>query len=333
MKALTFYQMLGEADEEMVADAHSRRKRRGHFRVLPLLAAALALLLMGATEATRGSVSNLFAPLYGSNRTEIVNGVGRPVSASATADGYTITAEAVIGDRHTFAIIYTLTRDDGAPIPDYIAFDDWSNSLLLGSVGGIRGAVEAEGLPANQKRLMEQWELGTPMLWRHAHITFSGLRRQAENGTPCNGPLLAAGPWELDFSLRYTDATRNVSIPKNMVVTDENGRQYAISKVQISPFGIHVDLTTPNPSAGYANYEAYRAAGRPDEDQEYLPDFTIALKMRDGFESPRLGKSVASRSTFGEPSQKSSVNAHFDVPVLPEEVEAVVLCGTEVPIQ
>lgn len=331
MKALTFYQMLGEVDEEMVAEARPERKRRRRFRALPLMAAVLALLLMGAAEAVTGSISNLFAPLYGSSRTEVIDDIGRPVNASATADGYTITAEAVVGDRHTFAIVYTLTRDDGEPIPEAIRFDGWSNTLIIGSGSGYFGVEEVEGLPANQKRLMEQWDLELPILWRHAHITFYGLRELVENGRPGDGPLLAEGPWELDFSLRYKDATRNVPIPKNLVVTDENGREYAIKKVQLSPFSVHVDLTTANPTAGYT-WEEYEAAGRPNEDQTRLPDFTIELKMKEGFEAPWIGKNVGSHSTNGEPTQNSNINGTFDVPVLPDEVEAVVLCGTEVPI-
>lgn len=332
MTAFTFYELLGDVDEQLVCAARPERKHRRPVRPL-LLAAVLALLLAGFSEAVNGSVSNLFAPLYGSSRTEIIDGVGRPVNASATAGGYTITAEAVIGDRYNFAIVYTLTRDDGEPIPDNIAFDDWTNSLLTGSGAGVYGAEDVEGLPANQKRLIEQWGRELPLiLRRHAHVRFSGLHELVEDGTPGEGPLLAEGPWELDFSLRYADTTRQVSIPRDYVVTDENGREYTISKVQLSPFSVHVNLTTANPSAGYT-WEEYKAAGRPGNEQEYLPDFTVELKLKDGIEPPWVGKNVSGHGTIGEPTQKNSVNAHFDVPVLPDEVEAIVLCGTEIPVK
>lgn len=332
MTAFTFYELLGDVDEQLVCAARPERTRRRHIPPL-LLAAVLALLLAGFSEATRGSVSNLFAPLYGSSRTEIIDGVGRPVNASATAGGYTITAEAVIGDRYNLAIVYTLTRDDGEPIPDNIAFDDWTNSLTVGSGSGFYGVEDVEGLPANQKRLMEQRDRELPLiLRRHAHVRFSGLRELAGDGTPGEGTLLAEGPWELDFSLRYADTMRQVSIPRDFVVTDENGREYAISKVQLSPFSVHVKLTTANPSAGYT-WEEYKAAGRPDNEQEYLPDFTVELKLKDGIEPPWIGKNVSGHSTNGEPTQKNTVNAHFGVPVLPEDVEAIILCGTEIPVK
>lgn len=35
--------------------------------------------------------------------------------ASVTVNGYTLTADAVIGDRYNIANVYTLTRDDGQP--------------------------------------------------------------------------------------------------------------------------------------------------------------------------------------------------------------------------
>ena len=216
MTALTFYELLGDVDEQLVCAARPERMRRRRIPPL-LLAAVLALLLAGFSEATRGSVSNLFAPLYGSSRTEIIDGVGRPVNASAAAGGYTVTAEAVVGDRYNFAIVYTLT-------------------------------------------------------------------------------------------------------------------EYAISKVQLSPFSVHVKLTTANPSAGYT-WEEYKAAGRPGNEQEYLPDFTVELKLKDGVEPPWIGKNVSGHSTNGEPTQKNTVNAHFGVPVLPEDVEAIILCGTEIPVK
>lgn len=323
MKAITLFELLGDVDEQLVAQARPERKPRRHFRTAWLLAAVLALLLLGFSEVTGGVVSNLFAPLYGSARTEIVDSIGRPVHASCTADGYTITAEAVVGDRYTFAIVYTLTRDDGKPIPEHIEFDDWFNTVIVSSGSGYNGAEDTEGLPANQRRLMEVRDTELPILWRHAHVTFHNLRELVENGMPGDGPLLAEGPWELDFSLRYQDATQRVSIPKNMTVTGAGGNVYTIKKLQLSPFSVHMDLLAPSP---------YTAENFKDA-QEELPDFTVTLKMKDGAAAPYISDGYTSSGKLSDPTLKVSFTGSFDIPILPDEVDAIVICDTEIPIQ
>ena len=111
---------LDQLDDELLLEADQARQQRPRRR-LPrgLTAAACVALVLLATltvEAQSGAVSSLLAPLFGGTRTEIVDHIGSPIGASVSADGYTITADAIIGDRYNLAVVYTLTRDDGQPL-------------------------------------------------------------------------------------------------------------------------------------------------------------------------------------------------------------------------
>ena len=83
------------------------------------VAAALALSLgvAGATGAL-GSAGDAFAGLFGGGpaETEIIDRIGYPIGASATSNGVTITADAIMGDTYSYAIVYSIRRDDGSPL-------------------------------------------------------------------------------------------------------------------------------------------------------------------------------------------------------------------------
>lgn len=79
-------------------------------------ALALSLGVAGATGAL-GSAGDAFAGLFGGGpaETEIIDQIGYPIGASATSNGVTITADAIMGDTYSYAIVYSIRRDDGSP--------------------------------------------------------------------------------------------------------------------------------------------------------------------------------------------------------------------------
>ena len=48
------------------------------------------------------------------SQTEIIDRIGRPVGASCSNNGVTVTADAIMGDKDMVTIAYTLTFDDPA---------------------------------------------------------------------------------------------------------------------------------------------------------------------------------------------------------------------------
>lgn len=320
MKALTLYQLIGDVDEKLVVEARPEHKHRRHIRPL-LLAAVIALLLAGFAEATQGSISDLFAPLFRSSRTEIIDNIGRPVSAAATSDGYTLTADAVFGDRHHLTVAFTLTRDDGEPLPLGVDFDDYFDPLDYGS-GSVQMHWDRAGLPENQMRYLVEIESELPLFFfrRHAHFAFQGLSADEDH--------LSDGSWELAFTLRYRDATVNVPVD-DITVTDELGWTYTIRKVQLSPFSVTMELDIPNYYYTMEEEEA-RSYGM---EHNWTHLLNISLRMKDGSESPSVSNGGQSGGALNEPTLKATYHGQFDPPVLPEDVEAIIVCGTEIPVK
>ena len=44
--------------------------------------------------------------------------MGMPVGASDTDGGVTITADAIIGDTYSYAVVYSIAREDGQPLAE-----------------------------------------------------------------------------------------------------------------------------------------------------------------------------------------------------------------------
>lgn len=298
------------------------RPRRRLGRTALVLAAAIALLtLTVSAELSAGTVSNLLAPLYGGAQTELVDSIGHPVEASATVNGYTLTADAVIGDRYNVAVVYTLTREDGEPIPQGAHFQDCENSFRQGSGGGYLEYVR-EGLPDNQVQLVDTWTgSGALPFLRNVQVVFSDLVLYQEGEEPT---LLAEGDWELKFTLRYRDAT--VSIPvDNLTVTGTEGKSYQIRKVLLSPLGIHMELIAPN--------DIPKLGEPPEQAMGLMSDFTVSLQLSDGTTLPVTDVNRGGGGSTDDETIKAHYGALFDQPIPLEDVSALVICGTQVPVE
>ena len=92
-----------------------QKPRRRWKRSAVAAVAAVACLCVGAgAVGVTKLASDTFSPVFGSAETEIVDKIGHPIGASATAGGVTITADAIIGDKHHYAIAYTIEKNDGS---------------------------------------------------------------------------------------------------------------------------------------------------------------------------------------------------------------------------
>ena len=296
-------------------------RRRRPLRTLLVLATA-AVLLAGSVSAqvTDGAISNLLAPLFGGAQTDLVDDIGYPIDASVSADGFTLTADAVIGDRYHMAVVYTLTRDDGQPIPETAFFDGWSNSVMTGSGGGTLEVHREENAPANQLHFVERWSSAAPLFRRTVKVVFQTLSvRDGADGDART--ILAEGPWELSFTLRYRDAS--VSLPADgLVVTDEVGNPYEIHSILLSPLGLHMELTAPVPEKGSS-----RSNGSP-----LHSSFQASLILTDGTRLAFSSSSGGGSWSEGDTVARAHYGAAFETPIPLEDIAALDLCGTEVPV-
>lgn len=225
--------------EQVESGVRPRRRRR-----VPrmLLAAALVGSLLITTvgaELNNGAITNFLAPAFGSTRTELLETVGRPVGATVSADGYTVTVEAVAGDQHLLVVVYSILREDGQPFPEGAGFYQNGTNLLNGG-GGSFGHSELDPENPSRALLYEYYSLNRRVPRTITICLYQLFQEWDENYEPI---VLANGPWELSFTRRYPDTTREISA-KGTTFTDYTSNEYTISYLTISAFGVYVSFSS-----------------------------------------------------------------------------------------
>lgn len=298
---------LGRIDEDVIRkvnDARSRKNRKPNYRRWISLAACFVLITSMAltVEAANGTVSNLLAPLFGGAQTEIVDAIGVPIGASTSVNGYTLTVDAIIGDRYSVMIAYTLSRDDGQPIPENI---DFKTREIRAS--GYSTRIEIDEEDPSIAHFHERWRRNEPLLGRIVTPSYSTLltNRGEENET-----VVAEGTWEITFTLRYPDTSEKIPV-KNLYVYDEAGKQYQVRKIILSSMGVHMDVVEYEPVFAEASYIGFKTA----------------LLLNDGTEIPLEGGGGGKMSE-GDKVRKFSYYGRFDIPIPREDIKAIIICDT-----
>lgn len=310
------YDAITEIHDEYILDAESATKKQFRFHWKPLVAAVLAVILLAIpvhAELVNGYISNLLAPLYGGAQTEIADKIGVPIGAETIVGDYKLTADAVIGDRYSFAIVYSLTRVDGKALEPNLCFQSHSNSYRTGSGGGVLShELSDDGLTLY---VVEQWTSGSNFLRRNASVCFSNLVKY----TGDDYEMIQEGNWNLDFVIRYEDSSKEISV-KPFKVTDPSGDQYEIRGIVISPVGIHFDMTSPN------NYNI---------DENWMPpyvDFELSIIMEDDKIIEINDRSMGSRGDYDSTTHEADFGAFFDVPIELDKIKALEICGKTIEV-
>ena len=219
-------------------------------------AAALALSLgVAGAAGVLDSAGSAFAGLFGGGtaETEIIDRIGRPIGASATRDGVTITADAIIGDTYSYAIVYSIRREDGAPLvsrevleaaeegqPLPLSFrgSGASLDLLTSAAHGQSFFYDAD--PADSAiQFVEMMTCEDPIQPGTATATFRDLSVYT-SGDYRSHELLAKGTWRLRFDFAFEDCS--VSLPAGQDFT-LSGLNATLDAVTLSPLSIQVDYT------------------------------------------------------------------------------------------
>lgn len=293
-------------------EKNSARPRRRRTVPRALLAAALvgALLVTSVSaEIDSGAVTNLLAPYFGSARTELLEKFGRPVGASASAGGYTITADAVIGDRGCMQVIYTLTCEDGQPIPEHVKFLD-IDYAIRGSNASCSTVYPAAS-DSNESQFYQKFfaEFGFS---RKVRVSFGRL--VISDDLDREPELLAEGPWELSFVRRYPDTTRSIPV-NDLTVTDQSGRSCHIRTLSCSCLGLTITGTTESDTV----------------------DLTASVTLKDGSVLPLQTGSESGRSG-GDPVWTFTCRARYRDQdgfglLDPDNIAAITLCDVTIPLQ
>lgn len=307
MKKDQILDSLGRIDDEVIQnvnEARTAQKPKLKVRRWAAMAACFALVLSMAltAEATNGTVSNLLAPLFGGAQTEIVDKIGVPIGASASVNGYTLTMDAIIGDRYSVMVAYTLSRDDGQAIPENI---DFSSKGFSGSGYSTKILIDEDDPSIAHFHL--RWHRNEPIIGRIVTATFTDL--VIDNGE--DDIVIAEGTWQIKYTLRYPDSTEELPV-KAFEVVDDGGRTYKVKEILLSPLGIHLDMVF---------YE-------PESDGGIFKDFSVSMIMTDGTELPLPDGGGGGHWTEGDKKADVDYYAEFDVPIPREDIKAIVICGT-----
>lgn len=317
------FNAIGNLSDELIADAaistDDCKTKIHHFRWKPLVAACLAIIMLAlpvSAEMVNGYVSNLLAPLYGGAQTELVDKIGVPIGAEVIVGDYKLSADAIVGDKYNFAIVYSLVRTDGQPLVENLCFEDYSNTYRAGSGGGVLShTLSEDGVTLH---IVDRWTSGNMFLKRNAKVSFNNLVQYSEEDQEYYP--IQEGCWELQFVIRYEDTTKEIPV-KPFTITDENGAQYEIKNIEISPVGIHFDMTAPN------NYH---------EDEVIPPPyqhFTLSVELTDGTIIPVEDWFMGSHGNTNDSILEADFSALFDTPIPLEDIKNLIICDTVLPVK
>lgn len=261
--------------------AHARLRR------VPMLAVLLAaLLLFTAGSFAVRMVSDWFAPRYGAAYHGIINELGALVGVSDTHDGITITADAIMGDRHKALIALTVSRDNGEPLTREMFEEEFGsisldlNALRFGGSGShsTRYADEVRG--DNRFEMYHEITRERSLLNREITLCFTNQDGRKED---CPAE---AHSWTLEFTVDYPDCT--VDLKSGKTVETPMG-EATIDTVELSPLGLYLsghyeeavteqDVLDRMQEDGADSY--YAKSNQPDP--EYYIPVEIVVNKTDG---------------------------------------------------
>lgn len=215
--------------------------------------AVLAIVIGGAGTAVATGVlplpSDMLSDIFDgpASQTEIIDRIGRPVGASCSNNGVTVTADAIMGDKDMVTIAYTLTFDDPAALKKLS--EPGENGTIAGSVDG-NVYVDGEHGGQGQSWLIDknpndssiqyfaQFSVESPGLMGRTvrtHINSLVVPRAGKE-LPEYKKILT-GPWDLKFQLNYKDTSVTIPAPKSV---NFNGTKATIQEATVSCVGVSV---------------------------------------------------------------------------------------------
>lgn len=215
--------------------------------------AVLAIVIGGAGTAMATGVlplpSDMLSDIFDgpASQTEIIDRIGRPVGASCSNNGVTVSADAIMGDKDMVTIAYTLTFDDPAALKKLS--EPGENGTIAGSVDG-NVYVDGEHGGQGQSWLIDknpndssiqyfaQFSVESPGLMGRTvrtHINSLVVPRAGKE-LPEYKKILT-GPWDLKFQLNYEDTSVTIPAPKSV---NFNGTKATIQEATVSCVGVSV---------------------------------------------------------------------------------------------
>lgn len=294
------------------AAAQSRRSRRHPLRRTAVIAAAAVLVLAVGTAGATGvlkTAAESFAGIFsGTAQTEIIDKIGRPIGASDTDNGVTITADAIIGDAYNVAIVFSITRDDGTMLLPAGTEDDMllvrGNGADLNILGGAHGGswFVDEDPTDDTVQMVQTISSDVPLNNCTATAEFDNIYRW-DDASGESVPVIE-GHWKFRFDVNYEDASITLGSGETF---SQGGMTFTVDAITLSPVACKVDYTVDS-EVQWSNGPSGQQSPKDREEQaRYLENVEILLTKTDGTVvdlsnaggsiSPQDGVTVCSKST------------------------------------
>lgn len=255
--------------------------------------AVLAIVIGGAGTAMATGVlplpSDMLSDIFDgpASQTEIIDRIGRPVGASCSNNGVTVTADAIMGDKDMVTIAYTLTFDDPAALKKLS--EPGENGTIAGSVDG-NVYVDGEHGGQGQSWLIDknpndssiqyfaQFSVESPGLMGRTvrtHINSLVVPRAGKE-LPEYKKILT-GPWDLKFQLNYEDTSVTIPAPKSVNL---NGTKATIQEATVSCVGVSVRYNI-NRSIEHDNNSG-KMSQNMEESMDAVGNIPLIVTFKDG---------------------------------------------------
>ena len=259
------------AESARAASRSSARRTRRPLGRMAVIAAVMAVVLAVGSSAAGilPAPVDVFAP---------------PIGASATDNGITISADAIMGDEYNAVIVYTLTREDGERfLPEGQGLDE--TYLIMGGGGAswARGGTHGgawfvdQDPEDNQIQYVETASSDVSLTRGTAKAEFEDLRYWDPETE--RDELLYEGKWKFRFEVDYEDCSVRLGGGETFSQDDLN---FTIDAISVSPIAVKVNYTVDqevvwsNSGSGRQDPEDARQSRR------YLENVEILLTKTDG---------------------------------------------------
>ncbi len=328
-----------KAADNVVAMPRGRKRRLPRIAAVGVAAAVVLTVGASATGVLK-TASEAFQGVFGPTAdTEIIDQIGRPVGASDTSGGVTVTADAIIGDKYHYAITYSIVKDDGT------AFDiDLTNTVgngvlpltfeesdctLSGYLGGTHGgSYFFDADPAdNAIQYVETREISNGEV--RGHTVRAKFKDLCVYDDEMNRVLLAEGDWSFKFNLDFEDTS--VSLPAGQTF-DLNGMTATIDEITLSPLALRVDYTVDSEVQWDENAQSGRQSDHDSEQMNrYFESVQILVNKADG---TSLDLSLAGGSISPEGGKTICQKGEIFSEIIPlEDIVSVTVQGIDIPVQ
>lgn len=279
------------AGAAQAARQETRRTRRPLGKILVIAACLTAVLAVGASAAgVLPNPAEVFAPLFGGTvaQTEVIDKIGRPIGASDTDKGITITADAIMGDEYNAVVIYTISRDDGKRfLPEGKTLEDISLNIdgYGGTAWGKAGAsgmcwfVDKDPEDSAVQYVEAMSSTGKPMEHVTATVDFRNLTYW--DGETNEIVPLYKGHWKFRYEVDFEDCSVRLGSGEGKRFS-QDGVEFNIDEISVSPIAVRVAYTADKAAVWVGSDNGHVSEEDAWESDRLTGNVEILLTKTDG---------------------------------------------------